>query len=102
MSVILNKIKLEAVIHCPLCDKEFRPAKMKIIEHAGDTLLTHSHCPRCEGAILSLLYKDIMGIALIGMVTDLHYEDALKIKNSTPLESDDVLEIYQLMSEKQL
>ena len=98
MSLILNKLKKEAIIFCPLCDKEYRPVNMKIVEQAGDTVLAHSHCPSCEGAILSLLYKDFMGITLVGLVTDLNYEDAVKIKNESCIDEDSVLEIYKKLS----
>jgi hypothetical protein len=97
MSLILNKLKNEAVIFCPLCNKEYQPTNMRVLEQAGDTLLAHSHCPNCKGAILSLLYKDLMGITLVGMVTDLDYEDALRVKNGSFVDNDDVLTIYKLV-----
>lgn len=94
MSVILNQLKKEAIIYCPLCNKEYRPTNMRIVENAGDTVLIHSHCPTCAGAILSLLYKDFMGITLVGLVTDMNYDDAVRIKNGNLVDEDDVLNIY--------
>jgi len=93
MSVILNQLKKEAIIFCPLCNKEYKPLNMRIVENAGDTILAHSHCPKCDGAILSLLYKDFLGITLVGLVTDLCYADAVRIKDGHSVSSDSVLEI---------
>ena len=94
MSVILNKLKKEAIIYCPLCNKEYRPVNLQIVEKAGETILAHSNCPSCQGAILSLVYKNMLGITLVGLVTDLNYEDALRLKNEDGVNENDVLEIY--------
>jgi hypothetical protein len=101
MSLILSKIKKEAIIFCPLCNKEYKPVNMKVVERAEDTMLAHSHCPNCRGAILSLLYSDLMGITLLGLVTDLNYDDALNARNAEAIETEEVLEVYeQLIAEE--
>lgn len=98
MSIIINKLKKEAVIFCPLCNKEYAPANLKVVEQAGETILAHSSCPWCQGAVLSLLHKDFMGITLIGLVTDLNYEDAIKLKDRAAVNEDDVLILYESLS----
>ena len=97
MSIIINKLKKEAVIFCPLCDKEYAPANLKVVEQAGETILAHSNCTLCQGAVLSLLHKDFIGITLIGLVTDLDYEDAIKLKDQEVVREDDVLKLYELL-----
>ena len=69
-----------------------------MIDQAGETLLTHSQCPSCEGAILSLVYSDLMGVNIVGMVTDLNYEDAIRLKNEGQIKNDNVLEIYEKLN----
>ncbi|NMB47948.1 hypothetical protein GYA13_00695 [Candidatus Kuenenbacteria bacterium] len=98
MSLILNKIKKEAVVFCPLCNKDYTPRDLKVIEEAGETILAHSSCPACRGAILSLLYKDMLGITLLGLATDLDYNDALRLKDGEPVEPDEVLWLYQFLA----
>ncbi len=98
MSLILSKLKKEAIIYCPLCNKEYKPENIKIVDQADETILAHSNCPRCQGAILSLLYKDALGITLIGMVTDLNYDDAIRVKDKKMINQDDILEIYQVIN----
>lgn len=71
---------------------------MRIVERAGEAILAHSNCPNCEGAILSLLYRDMMGITLVGLVTDLNYHDALRIKDGELIDEDDVLKIYEKLN----
>jgi len=102
MSVILSKIKKEAIIYCPLCNKEYSPKDMRIVEQAGDTILAHSHCPYCEGSILSLLYSDFLGITLVGLVTDLKFEDAIKFKNADQIEENDILTLYKMINNKKI
>jgi hypothetical protein len=71
---------------------------MKIVERAGETILAHSHCPNCDGAVLSLLYRDMLGITLVGLVTDLNYQDAVRIKDEQLIDEDDVLKIYEKLN----
>ncbi len=98
MNIILNQLKKEAVILCPLCNKEYKPTDMQIVEDKGNVLLAFSSCPRCQSGILSLLYKDLSGVTLIGMVTDLNYEDAVKLKNQKKVTEDDALHTYQRLT----
>lgn len=101
MNLILNQLKKEAIILCPLCNKEYKPTNIRVIDDAENTLLAYSNCPRCQSGILSLLYKDLTGITLIGMVTDLSYQDALKLKKTREINTDDVIKAYsQLKSAK--
>ena len=95
MSIMLNKIKKEAIIFCPLCDREYKPTNLQIVKQTGEIALAHSHCPHCEGAIMSILYQDMMGITLVGLVTDLNYQDAVRINKIATVGEDDVLELFE-------
>ena len=97
MSIILNKLKKETVVYCPLCNKEYAPINLQVVEQAGETILAHSHCPICAGAVLSLLYKDFMGITLLGLMTDLNYDDTMKFKNEEAINEDEVLNLYKIL-----
>lgn len=94
MNIILNQLKKEAVILCPLCNKEYKPINIKVVDDSENTLLAFSSCPKCQSGILSLLYKDLTGITLIGMVTDLNYKDAVRLKKGKKINEDDVLTAY--------
>jgi len=98
MSLILNKLKKEAVVFCPLCSRDYSPENLKVVEEAGETILAHSNCPACRGSVLSLLYKDILGITLLGLATDLDYEDVVRLKDSEAVDEDEVLLLYQYLA----
>ena len=97
-SVIFKQLNKQAIIFCPLCSKDYTPDNMRIVEQAGETILGHSQCPKCRGAILSLLFSDFIGVTLVGLVTDLDYQDALRLKESAPIDEDDILDVYQLLN----
>ena len=98
MPATINKIKKDLVIFCPLCNKEYYPRDLRTVESAGPAVLVHSHCPVCNISVLSLMYKDILGITLVGMATDLNYDDVLKFKDSQPVSYDNLLDIYDYFS----
>ncbi len=95
MAITLNQLKKQTIILCPICNKEYKPTNIKSISKVNDMILAHSNCPRCQSSILSLLYKDMLGITMVGMVTDLNYNDAIKAKKHTAINENDVLEIYE-------
>ena len=98
MSLILNKLKKEALVFCPLCSSDYKPDSLKVVAEAGETILAHSNCPACRGSVLSLLYKDVLGITLLGLATDLDYEDAIRLKDEEEIDEDGVLLLYQYLA----
>lgn len=99
MNVILNQLKKEATILCPLCNKEYKPTNIKIVKNTENTILTHSNCPRCRGGIMSLLHQDVMGLTLIGVATDLDYQDVIKMKKNTIITDNDILDIFKQLNQ---
>ena len=93
MPSIINILKKEIIIYCPLCNGSYSPRDIATIEQTGNVALIHSKCPKCAGSVLSLLYKDLLGITLLGMATDMDFNDALRLKDADYINEDDVLEI---------
>jgi len=97
MSPIINRIQKEIVILCPLCHKNYKPRHLDTVEQAGETALVHTVCPVCSASVLSLLYRDLLGITMVGLVTDLNFEDAKKFKDAEFVDEDDVLCLYEMV-----
>lgn len=98
MSLILNKIKKEVLVHCPLCQSDYKSSSLRTVEDAGAAVLLHSQCPKCQGAVLSLLQSDLFGVTMIGLATDLDYNDSVKFKDAELVDDDQVLAMYRLVN----
>ncbi|NMC51277.1 hypothetical protein GYA54_00930 [Candidatus Kuenenbacteria bacterium] len=98
MSIILSKLKKETLIYCPLCNKDYSPQNLQIVDQAEETVLAHSNCPICGGSVLSLLYKDFLGLTLLGLATDMSYEDVSRLKKAEVVDSDEVLSLYERLA----
>lgn len=98
MSFSANKLPKELTIVCPLCSQEYAPENIRAVDEIGDIVLAHSECPHCRGAVISLLRRDMLGITLVGLVTDLCFNDIARFRDSKDVEDDDVLELYKFLN----
>jgi len=97
MQKSLDKLQKELVIYCPLCNGDYQPKDLKTVESTQGAALMHSQCPKCRGSILSLFYHDLLGVTMVGLATDLDFNDVLRFKNASCVTQDDILETYQLL-----
>ncbi|MFH1890175.1 MAG: hypothetical protein ABIJ91_01230 [Candidatus Kuenenbacteria bacterium] len=97
MPSIISKLKKEITTFCPLCEKDYNPKNIQTVEQTTEAALIHTKCPKCQTAVLSLLYKDLIGINLIGMITDMDFNDVVKFKDADCIDEDNVLEAYQMI-----
>ncbi len=88
---------VETVMHCPSCGVKFPQDGANIIGRKNNSLLIHFSCEKCQGASLALVAKNEISGNLItmGMLTDLDYEEAVKIMQEKPITIDEVLDIYE-------
>lgn len=82
---------------CPLCQSSFRPMEAKVLEERGEKRLVHLHCGKCQNAMLALVLINKGGMSSIGLVTDLTYDDVVRLRDQRRLTTDDVLDFHQIL-----
>lgn len=91
---------IRVVSYCPLCNTQYNPLSARILEEKEGAHLIHIQCRKCGSSIVALIMAGAMGVSSIGLLTDLSSDDAVRLKNSQPISSDDVLSVYStLLSE---
>jgi hypothetical protein len=93
--------KLEISFSCPICGKKYDKHSVHVVSEKDDGVLIHICCGFCEVSSLAVLPKkgspDGMseGIATVGTLTDLNYDEACELLQEEPISADEVLDVYK-------
>lgn len=91
---------IRLVSSCPLCDAKLSAAKAQMIEEREDMSLVHIQCSKCKTSLLVVVVNTQMGISSVVLITDLSFEDVLTFRDIPELTADTVIEIHQMMKDK--
>ncbi len=63
----------------------------------GETHLLHVQCRKCQHSILALVLVNQVGASSVGLLTDLSYEDVLRVKVGSHVSVDDVIAVHEML-----
>jgi hypothetical protein len=96
---------LSQILRCPVCGARCSLEQSRIIDAKDEravsntSILIHTDCERCKSSIVFSIAVDGPEIFSMGMPTDLTSQDTVKFKNSSPLNSDDILATHQFLQD---
>ena len=93
---------LRLISYCPLCHTHFNPREAKVLDERGDSHLLHIECRCCRSSIVVLVLASELGISSVGLITDLKSDEVIKFKDLPEVSSDDVLDIYNELNQKEI
>lgn len=83
---------------CSVCDKSFKSTDIHTIEEVEDfSHLLHFSCSSCKHAIIVLVSKTDSGVGLMGILTDLSFDDVRRFKVREPMDEQALLENYSAL-----
>ena len=88
---------LKLVSFCPVCETRYNPMEARLLGERGDTHLLHVQCRKCQHSILALVLVNQVGASSVGLLTDLSYEDVLRVKVERPISVDDVIAVHEML-----
>lgn len=91
---------LKSLIHCPVCNKEYRPAKMLLLNQEGKRSTLHLTCEACHTSSIVYVSMSPVGVVSMGVLTDLEQTEAKRLLQAEALSSDDVLGVHQLLKQE--
>ena len=84
---------------CPVCTAGFDLEQIRTVESIKGSHVLHATCPTCLNSLIFLVGSTQLGIGLIGMVSDLTYDDSVRFRRKESLTEDDLIECYQALGE---
>ncbi len=83
---------------CPLCTHELVAEHIRTVESREGSHVLHARCPACSNSLIFLVGTTQVGIGLIGMISDLTYDDALRFRRKEAITDDQMIECYQAIT----
>lgn len=88
------------VSRCPLCNAGYRMEDATTLESTDDATMIYIECARCKSSIVAIVAMSGVGIVSLGMVTDMTREDVERFRASPSMNSNELLEMIQLLKRK--
>ena len=95
-------LDLKFFAKCPLCNKQYNPKEIKIIDKKEGLVVLYFVCSHCKSAVVSSVSVGVLGIMAVSMITDLTAAEADLIKGEQVISSDDILAIYNSFKNRSL
>jgi hypothetical protein len=97
MRNITSLDNLEHLTKCPLCGKKYQYGNTLLLEETEERTAFHLTCDSCKTAILVFLSAGRLGIASVGMITDLCREEAKKLFGQEAVTANQVIEVHEFL-----
>lgn len=89
-----------AVKQCPLCSTDYDPTVVHVLEEWECVSMIHVTCGKCKHAVVAVVGSTGAGVGLLGLVTDLNCEDAVRFRRREPITDDELLEQFCILREQ--
>ncbi len=84
---------------CTVCKAELDIESIRTIESSLGSHILHVTCVACENSLIFLVGSTQFGIGLVGLVSDLNFDDSVKFRHKQPIDDDRLIEYYQVLTE---
>lgn len=93
MFICMNN-KLRLVSFCPACESKCEAMNVKKIGEEGKIEYVYVHCKKCRHSVLVAVKVHKVGANSIGFLTDLSFEDAIKLRKNQAVSINDVIDLH--------
>jgi len=83
---------LKLVSRCPVCQTEHNPIETSILDELEGSHLLYIKCRKCGSGVVASVVPNALGMASLGVVTDLSAEEIKEAKDWGRVNETDVLE----------
>jgi hypothetical protein len=82
--------------YCDKCGKPYNKKNINIIQKQDNVYVLHLLCENCKSNMLTYVIKSIGMSNKVQIYTDLSVDEMKDIANSSPVKSDDLLDICEI------
>jgi len=85
------------LLFCPICSRKYSDDMMRTVAARDEVVIAYITCSFCSSSSLAIYSTQNIqeGLATVGMLTDLKFEEVFEMINKGPVTADEVLEINQ-------
>ncbi|OGH90567.1 MAG: hypothetical protein A2507_00090 [Candidatus Magasanikbacteria bacterium RIFOXYD12_FULL_33_17] len=99
LSQIIEPLRSQFMImkECLACKGQISDKSIKIVAEEDNSYMLHLACPHCQNSLVLLASVNDIGVGLVGMMSDLNYDDAKRLYTKEPIDEDYLLDAYQTL-----
>ncbi len=86
---------IKFMARCQLCNGNYSANSARRLNGTGAANLVHLTCETCDSAFIAMVMVSPAGLSSVGMVTDLNYNDALRLYKQEEITLDEIIEGYE-------
>lgn len=86
---------IKLISFCPVCETRYNSTEARLLGEQAETHFLHVQCRKCKHAVLALVVVNQVGASSVGLLTDLSYDDLVRMKTGQKVSVDDVIEVHQ-------
>lgn len=91
---------LELLLKCSFCGNDFEIEDTAVLEENDQRTTLHATCVNCHTSTIFLISNNQVGIAVMGMSTDLDKEEVRDKFFKNTVSADEVIDMHQIDSNK--
>jgi len=83
---------------CPVCRAPYGEQAGRLLEANVGARFLHLTCATCSHMVLACVLETAAGKSSFGMLTDLSFDDAVRIRKKGPLQADEILALHDYLT----
>lgn len=99
LSQIIEPLRSQFMImkECLVCKSKLTDKNIQVVAEENISYTLHLQCHKCSNALLILASVSEIGVGIVGMMSDLTFEDAKKMHKKEVIDEDFLLDAYQIL-----
>lgn len=91
------KSTVKFIGRCPICSAEYKQEAARFFAEQDSSRLLHITCEECQSHFIAMVVIAGQGISSVGMITDLNYEDTLRLYRQPAVTLDEVINYHEFL-----
>lgn len=98
----MDDLDLSFLGNCPVCSAQYVKSRTSVVDKLKEAITLHIDCTQCKSSILVSVHAGLKGlVTTIGMPTDLVKSDLKRLKQSSLITVDDVLDMHTFLEKNE-
>ena len=91
------KSTVKFIGRCPISSTEYKQEAARFFAEQDSSRLLHITCNKCQSHFVAMIVIAGQGLSSVGMITDLNYEDALRLYRQSAVSLDEIINYHEFL-----
>lgn len=92
-----KEASLMLIKKCPLCNNNYYPDKLEILDEAGNTFLAYLSCNNCGSHLIVRVIASPHGLVGTASITDLQANEVMSFSEEEVISANEIIELIEIL-----